>query len=59
VCKVTEFYVSVAKVEGSGDCEAETIKDTIFSSLQYLYGYSLEIGVVNENTLKITHREAE
>ena len=56
---MTEFYVSVAKVEGSGDCEAETIKDTIFSSLQYLYGYSLEIGVVNENTLKITHREAE
>ena len=56
---MTEFYVSVAKVEGSGDCDVKTIRDKIGKAVQYLHGYSVKVLAVNENTLKITHREAE
>lgn len=55
---MTDFYVSVAKVEGSGDTEVEFIQARIAESIQYLYGFSIKAVVVNENTIKITYKEA-
>jgi len=56
---MTEFYVSVAKVEGSGSLGVETILRAMVVALRYLLHYSIKAETVNETTIKIIHTEKE
>jgi len=54
---VTVFYVSAARVEGSGDCEVEQVLGRIYQSIQYVFFHTIKAEFVENNMLKITHME--
>ena len=58
---MTEFYVSVAKVEDSGEYPVENMMRRIVDSLLYVYNYRLTVKKIGENgtTIKVTYLDAD
>ncbi len=54
----TRFYLSIAKVEGTGEYTVEALMEKIRKAIFYVYCHRLDVIVQDDNTLRITHIES-